>query len=241
MTRTDELRMKYRLLLVEDDPDIAELIRPHVAALGMELVAVEDGESGLAEALTGRYSLVVLDVTLPKMNGLDVCSAIRRQDSWLPILMLTSQAEVTNRVVGLELGADDYVTKPCSVPELVARIRALIRRSALPHPREESGAGSRIVRTDSLELDFEMRSFTRDGQPIKLTSLELQLLELLTSRPGKVFKREEIIEQLWGWYYPNIEPSLTRIVYRLRAKIEHDTAKPKHLKTVVGIGYSWKP
>ena len=233
--------MALEILIVEDDPDIAQLIKTQISALGMNATVEADGEDGFNEALSRKYALVVLDVELPRMNGLDICRALRHRNIDTPILMLTARGAEIDRVVGLELGADDYVTKPFSIAEFVARIRALLRRIPSVSVNESYAlSGGKIFRCGDLEINFDLRAITRNTTPVVLTALEYQLLEFLLSRPGRVFTREELIVELWGAYFPNIEASLTRVICRLRMKLELDSAKPQFLKTALGIGYKWE-
>ncbi|MBT5828623.1 MAG: response regulator transcription factor [Candidatus Latescibacteria bacterium] len=225
--------MTDKILLVEDDTDIAELLDLHIQDLGYDLDHAADGEVGLEMALAGEYRLVILDLMLPKMDGMDVCKGIRAKKENLPILMLTSKSEEFDKVLGLELGADDYVTKPFGIRELMARIKALIRRS---QPVEETDTRE-ILTWGPLIIHLGKRRVERDGERIELTSKEFDLLVLFAKHPGRVYSRDHLLDLVWGYQFEGYNHTVNSHINRLRAKIETDPAHPDLIKTVWGVGY----
>jgi len=225
--------MPDKILLVEDDTDIAELLDLHIQDLGYDLDHAADGEVGLQMALSGDYRLVILDLMLPKKDGMDVCKGIRAKKENLPILMLTSKSEEFDKVLGLELGADDYVTKPFGIRELMARIKALIRRS---HPVEEADLPETLTR-GALVINLVKRRVNRGDERIELTSKEFDLLVLFAKHPGRVYSREHLLDLVWGYQFDGYNHTVNSHINRLRAKIEKDPAHPELIKTVWGVGY----
>ena len=221
--------MSQRILVVEDDARIADVIVKNLEAAGYECRLSPDGGSALADLAQLRPALVMLDLGLPGIDGLEVTRRIRR-DSDVPILMVTARSGESDKLLGLEIGADDYITKPFSVAELVARVRALLRRS--------SGAlTERVLELGDLRVDPGRRTVERAGESIALTTLEFDLLYFLVSRPGRVFSREALMEHVWGSDRVVDDRSIDSLVSRLRRKLEPDLAKPRYLQTVWGAGY----
>ena len=221
--------MSQRILVVEDDARIADLIYRNLDAAGFECHLSADGGTALADFERVRPVLIVLDLGLPGIDGLEVMRRVRR-DSDVPILMVTARGTESDKMLGLELGADDYVTKPFSTGELVARVRALLRRS--------SGAVvERRLDLPGLSIDPSRRAVEVEGQPVQLTTLEFDLLHFLASRPGRVFSREALMEQVWGTDRVVDDRSIDSLMSRLRRKVEKDPARPRHLQTVWGAGY----
>ncbi len=217
------------LLIVEDDRRIAALVSRNLEAAGYECVVAGDGEQALAEYARVRPALVVLDVGLPGIGGLEVTRRLR-QDGDVPILMLTARSSEADKVLGLEIGADDYLTKPFSTAELVARVRALLRRTVAP-------ARERPLAFGPLRIDPSRRDAERDGVSLGLTTLEFDVLWHLASRPGHVFTREALMEQVWGSDRIVGDRSIDNLVSRLRKKLEADPDHPRWLQTVWGAGY----
>jgi phosphate regulon transcriptional regulator PhoB len=222
-----------RVLIIEDDKDIVELVRYNLAHEGFQVSAVSDGASGLAQAKKTPPDVLLLDLMLPKLSGLEICKEIRRDVSLnrLPILMLTARGEEADRVVGLEMGADDYVTKPFSPRELVARVKALLRRSTPP------GEIEKTVEAGTLTIDPSSYRVTRSGKAVTLSTLEFRLLHYLASRPNKVFTRDHLLDAVWGADRFVTPRSVDVYIRRLREKVETDPERPSHLKTVRGAGY----
>jgi two-component system response regulator RegX3 len=222
-----------RVLVVDDDPGIVDVVRFALASEGFEIDAVTDGQSALERAATGAYDVVVLDVMLPDLPGTEICRRLRADGSAVPILMLTARDAEVDRVVGLELGADDYMTKPFSRAELASRVRAMLRRRELD--RAEAAAPVRDI--GGVRFDFVSHEVTVDGEPVQLTPSEFKLLALLAERPGEVFSRADIMRHLWGSDHVGDEHPADVHVSNIRRKIERDPGRPQRLVTVRGAGY----
>jgi two-component system response regulator RegX3 len=223
--------MPDRILVVEDEAAIADAVGYALGAEGFEVDTIADGDDALAAAKARDYDLLVLDLMLPGLSGVEICRRVR-SESAVPILMLTAKDAEVDRVLGLEIGADDYVTKPFSMAELVARVRALLRRREL-YSRE----GTVRLQVGDLELDLARHHATIDGAPIRLTAFELKLLALLAADPERVFSRREIMRHLWDSDYVGDERACDLHVSNIRHKIERDPANPERLVTVRGAGY----
>ncbi len=222
-----------RILIVEDDREIAALAAAQLERAGHAVRVVHDGEAGLAEALEGGHDLLVLDVMLPGVSGFEIVERLRRRPGYPRVLMLTARAEEVDRVLGLELGADDYLTKPFSLRELEARVRALLRRGvATPEPEP---AGRLVYR--GLEIDPVARRVRVGGRPVNLTAREFDLLFELARHPGRVYTRAELLERVWGAGFEGYEHTVNSHINRLRAKIEPDAKNPVYVETVWGVGY----
>ena len=220
--------MAAKILVVDDDPAISEMLTIVLQGEGFDTVVVGDGQEAVVAAREHNPDLILLDLMLPSMNGIDVCKAIR-EESTVPIVMLTARTDTVDVVLGLESGADDYVHKPFKPKELVARVRARLRRS--PEERPEN------IDIADLKIDVPGHQVLRDGKEISLTPIEFELLVTLASRPRQVFSREELLEQVWGYRKSNDTRLVNVHVQRLRAKIEHDPDDPQIILTVSGIGY----
>ena len=225
--------MSPRILVVDDDPGIQDVVRFALTGEGFDVEVVGDGESALAHATRGDYDVLVLDVMLPDLPGTEVCRRLRTGGSAVPILMLTARDAEVDRVLGLELGADDYIAKPFSRAELVSRVRAILRRRELD--RAEGAAPVRQI--GGLRLDFARHEVTLDGEPVQLTPSEFKLLSLLAQRPGEVFSRAEIMRHLWGSDHVGDEHPADVHVSNLRRKIARRPGQPQRLVTVRGAGY----
>ncbi len=222
------------ILIVEDDRDIAELLELHLGDLGYATLRASDGPSGLERALAEDLSLMILDLMLPGLDGLEVCKRVRAQKRSLPILMLTSKSEELDKVLGLELGADDYMTKPFSIRELVARVKAIFRRIEVDRAGE---APPSRIEHGGLVVEPEKRKVALDGEAVELTAKEFDLLLLFARNPGRAFSRQELLDQVWGYQYAGYSHTVNTHINRLRSKIERDPSEPVFVKTVWGLGY----
>ncbi len=225
------------VLLIEDDPNIADLVKIHLADLGYALEHRSDGIQGLDTALGENFALIILDLMLPELDGFEVCKKIREQDKQIPILMLTSKTEEMDKVLGLELGADDYLTKPFSIRELIARIKAIFRRIETDNISSGEDPNGGIIRHGDLLIDFEKRKVSVDDTPIDLTVKEFDLLGLFAEHPGRTYNRQELLDLVWGYQFIGYEHTVNSHINRLRNKIEKDSANPEYILTVWGVGY----
>ena len=222
-----------RILIIEDDKDIVELVRYNLEKEGFQVSAAEDGVTGLARVRKSPPDLLVLDLMLPRLPGMEICKELRRDRELprLPILMLTARGEEPDRIVGLEMGADDYVTKPFSPRELVARVKALLRRSEGVEPTATE------IAIGGLVIDPSSYRVTRSGEAVSLSTLEFRLLYYLAAHPNRVFARDRLLDAIWGAERFVTPRSVDVYIRRLREKIESDPQNPLHLKTVRGAGY----
>jgi DNA-binding response OmpR family regulator len=230
--------MARRVLIIEDDRDISRLVELHLKDAGYEVRIAHDGATGLDEAMSATFDLIVLDLLLPEVDGLEICRRVRARSAATPILMLTSRSSELDRVLGLETGADDYLTKPFSIRELVARVKALFRRvEAL---RADAGQDSRkALRAGGLAIDAGKRTVTLDENPVQLTAREFDLLLHFARHPGRVYSRAELLDLVWGYGYEGYEHTVNSHINRLRAKIEEDPARPRYILSVRGVGYKF--
>jgi two-component system response regulator MtrA len=219
-----------RLLLIEDDASIREIVSIGLKAAGFRVVTAVDGQQGLASARSGGFDAVILDVMLPLLDGFEVCREIRKF-SRIPVVMLTARTDLIDVVVGLESGADDYVKKPFELPELTARLRAVLRRAAAP-----AGEDS-LIAVGRLQIDPAGFTVRRDGVELTLTATEFRLLVELAKRPGQVFTRELLLQRVWDYEYLGESHLVDVAIQRLRAKVEDDPSRPVLIKTVRGAGY----
>ena len=236
--------MSHKVLIVEDDPDIADLIRVNLMELGVETTHREDGQAALEQARSSHYDLLILDIMLPTLSGLDICRIIRQEKPAQSILMLTSKDSETDRVLGLELGADDYMSKPFSVRELQARVRAQLRKVTLVQqlsakPVEQQP--DECIAFGQLLINPPTRQVTFQNEDIDLTATEFDLLLYLAKRPNQVFTRSQLLESVWGYSHNGYEHTVNSHINRLRAKLEPDAATPKIVQTVWGVGYKFCP
>jgi DNA-binding response OmpR family regulator len=227
-----------KILVVEDNADIASLLALHLGDEGYEVDVTQDGQEGLQKALSQSYDLVILDLMLPGMDGLEICRQLRATPNYMPILMLTARSEEIDRIIGLELGADDYLTKPFSIRELVARVKALFRRvEALALQAASTRAG--VIRTGDLVVDPEKRKVSVANHPVELTAKEFDLLLHFARHPGRVYSRSQLLDLVWGYGHDGYEHTVNSHINRLRAKIERDPARPRYILTVWGVGYKF--
>ena len=221
------------ILIIEDEPDLVKVLRSYLEKAGFDVLTAYRGDQGLSIWEHRRPDLVLLDLNLPGMDGLDIAREIRRKMD-TPIIMLTARVEETDRLIGLELGADDYVTKPFSPREVVARVRAVLRRAG--------GAPSQpaILRADGLEVDLDAHQVMLEGEPIELTPTEFNLLAVLAAQPGRAFTRLQLLETAQGTAYEGYERTIDAHIKNLRAKIEPDSKNPRFIETVFGVGYRFR-
>ena len=231
--------MTRRILLVEDEQDIAELAALHLADLCDDVRIASDGNEGLRLALSQDWSLIVLDLRLPGVDGLEICRRVRRERQYQPILMVTSKSSELDRVLGLESGADDYLTKPFSVLELAARARAILRRVDALRGAPASQPESSAIAAGPVSIDPSRREVTLHGESVDLTAREFDLLEYLARHPGRVFRRADLLDHVWGYGHEGYEHTVNSHINRLRAKIETDPSHPAMIVTVWGVGYKF--
>jgi DNA-binding response OmpR family regulator len=227
--------VKDTVLIIEDDREIAEVVATNLGDLGLATERVTNGRIGLDRSLEGDFSLIILDLMLPEMDGLTICSRIREKDPITPILMLTARSEEVDRVVGLEIGADDYLTKPFSVREMTARVKALLRRARTGSPTHEDGLLQ--IAFGPITLDEAKRKVTLNDKVIELTVKEFELLALFIKTPGRAYSRTDLLNLVWGYQFEGYEHTVNTHINRLRGKIEPDPANPVYLKTLWGVGY----
>jgi DNA-binding response OmpR family regulator len=225
------------ILLVEDDADIADLLELHLTDEGYRVDVVDDGDEGLDRALRCRYDLVILDIMLPGTDGFDICRRLRQEKCPVPILMVTAKTEEVDRVLGLELGADDYVTKPFSIREVLARVKAMFRRVAVDREAPGTDEAEPPIEYDGLVIEPTKRKVTADGESVELTSKEYELLLLFARNPGRAYSRQELLDEVWGYQYSGYSHTVNTHINRLRNKIEPDPSEPRFVKTVWGVGY----
>jgi len=218
-----------RILIVDDEPKILRLVHDYLAAAGFEVDTARTGQEALMRSRTAAPDLVVLDLGLPGLDGLDVTRALRRAGD-LPIIMLTARDDETDKLIGLELGADDYVTKPFSPRELVARVRAVLRRHA-------AGSGDEVLRSRDLSIDIARMRVARNGKAVELTATEFQLLAAMARQPGRVFTRSQLLDAIHGVAFESYERAIDAHVKNIRRKLEPDPHAPQYLLTVYGVGY----
>ncbi len=222
-----------RILVVEDDPDISSLVNLHLGDAGYLVELEANGRVGLDRALGHVFDLVVLDIMLPGVDGLEICRRLRAEKPELPILMLTARTTELDRVLGLEMGADDYLTKPFSVRELVARVKAIFRRMEVFDTQPEP---TRLTR-GPVEIDADSRRVLIDGEAVELTAREFDLLLFFARNPGRVFTRGQLLDKVWGYTHEGYEHTVNTHINRLRGKLETDPSHPRFILTVWGIGY----
>lgn len=226
-----------KILIIEDDPEIADLVGIHVSDHNWQLDKATTGTSGLQMVDEGDYDLVILDIMLPEIDGFEVCRQLRQRKQYTPILMLTARAEEFDRVLGLELGADDYITKPFSIRELLARMKAIFRRVEVGSGNGASGNGASVIEYGDLKLDLGKRKVTLSGEKVSLTVKEYDLLVLFAKNPGRSYSRNDLLGLVWGYQYAGYDHTVNSHINRLRSKIENDPANPHFIKTVWGHGY----
>jgi DNA-binding response OmpR family regulator len=222
----------HRILVADDEPNIRKIVSSYLRADGFDVVEAADGDAALAAFERSHPDLVILDVMMPNRDGVEVLSELRRRSD-VYVIMLTARTEETDRVIGLSVGADDYVTKPFSAKELVARVKAVLRRD-----RDRAGsAGDEVLTIDGLTVDIARHEARRDGESVELTALEFELLTALASSPGRVFTRRQLLERVWGWDHVGDERVVDVHIRKLRRALGDDAADPRFVVTVRGVGY----
>jgi DNA-binding response OmpR family regulator len=229
--------MSYKVLVIEDQREIANLVKLHLHDIDCQVKLAFDGTAGLADAEANHYDLIILDLMLPGENGLEICRRLRARADYTPILMLTSRASELDRVLGLEMGADDYLTKPFSVLELLARVKAIFRRVKAVAAGTMNATA--IVQAGGMVIDVNKRLVTLDGNSIELTAKEFDLLLHLAQNPGRVYTREQLLDFVWGYNHSGYEHTVNSHINRLRSKIERDPGHPVYVRTVWGVGYKF--
>jgi DNA-binding response OmpR family regulator len=226
-----------KVLIVEDDHEIVNLLEIHLTDLNCQIDKAFDGKMGLEKALASKPDLVILDISLPEMDGIEVCRKIRAESS-IPIIMLTAKSEEIDRVLGLEMGADDYITKPFSVREFIARVKAVFRRAKMSPTIEEKKEGP-ALNFDNLSIDIDKRKVLVREKKVELSPKEFELLVLMASNPGKNYSRSDLLKIIWGYDFEGYEHTVNSHINRLRAKIEADMNNPQFIMTTWGVGYKF--
>lgn len=222
------------ILMIEDDVSIVELAEIHLKDIHCEVTKAHNGTDGLRYATKNKYDLIILDIMLPDIDGIEICKRIRAEKNFTPIMMLTARSEEIDKIIGLETGADDYLTKPFSVREFIARVKAIIRRTEIGNSEK---ASEEIITCAELSIDPQKRKVTVNGNKIELTPKEFDLLYLFMSNPGKSYSRENLLNLVWGYEFSGYEHTVNSHINRLRTKIETDLASPKYILTTWGVGY----
>lgn len=225
-----------KILIVEDQQDLADLLRLHFTDMGAEVTWAANGHEGLRLACARQWDIILLDIQLPGPSGLEICRKVRQNQNYVPILLLTSRSTELDRVLGLDIGADDYITKPFSVMELIARVKAVFRRvDALSKPAQEPQ--NHHIHLGNLSIDEQTRSASLAGEVLDLTAKEFNLLLHFCRKPGRVFQRSELLDSVWGYGHDGYEHTVNSHINRLRAKMELDPKNPQYIVTVWGVGY----
>lgn len=223
-----------KVLVVEDEKEISDLLEIHLTDLNCEVKKANDGKIGLDLAISEKYDLIVLDIMLPNIDGIEICKEVRKREIYVPILMLTAKSEEFDKVFGLEIGADDYLTKPFSIREFIARVKAIFRRVDAVQKKESN---NKIMQIGELKIDTQKRRVTLNDERIDLTQKEFDLLHLMASHPGRTYTREQLLNTVWGYQYNGYEHTVNSHINRLRSKIEEDLSNPKYIRTSWGVGY----
>lgn len=232
------MKAMKKVLVVEDNPDISKLVAMHLQDMGTSVDTVFNGNDGYKCANNDQYDLVILDLMLPGLDGIEICKRLRNKNNYTPILMLTAKSTELDRVLGLEIGADDYLTKPFSVRELLARVKAIFRRvDALNQDPVSSSECQQALNFGELRIDSDKRKVQLREHTIELTAKEFDLLWHFAQHPGQVFNRNQLLDNVWGYGHDGYEHTVNSHINRLRAKIEDDPSKPRFIQTVWGVGY----
>jgi DNA-binding response OmpR family regulator len=222
-----------RILIIEDEEDMVLGLRKNLEWEGFEVVAASDGEAGLSRALNDSQDLILLDIMLPKLSGLDVCRRLRNRGVNTPVIMLTARGQEIDKVLGLEIGADDYVTKPFSIRELLARVRAILRRASIPDTESD------VYRFGDVELNFGRHQARKQGQALELSPREFGMLRYFVQHRGETVTRDQLLDEVWGYDNFPLTRTVDNHIARLRQKIEENPSEPQHIITVHRIGYKF--
>ena len=228
--------MKNTILIIEDEKPISDIVKFNLEREGYDIITAFDGLDGYQKGIQENVDLILLDIMLPSMNGFDVCRHIREKSS-VPIIMVTAKEEEVDKILGLELGADDYITKPFSLRELIARVKANIRRTSMPN---NNSAESDLIQHKNLVIDTSKYSVTKNDTVLELTVREYELLKFLAIQPNQVFSREQLLKQVWGYEYYGDIRTVDVTIRRLREKLEDDASNPTYILTKRGVGYFFK-
>ena len=228
--------MKNTILIIEDEKPISDIVKFNLEREGYDIITAFDGLDGYQKGIQENVHLILLDIMLPSMNGFDVCRHIREKSS-VPIIMVTAKEEEVDKILGLELGADDYITKPFSLRELIARVKANIRRTSMPN---NNSAESDLIQHKNLVIDTSKYSVTKNDTVLELTVREYELLKFLAVQPNQVFSREQLLKQVWGYEYYGDIRTVDVTIRRLREKLEDDASNPTYILTKRGVGYFFK-
>lgn len=223
-----------QVLVIEDEKEISDLLEIHLTDLNCKVTKANDGKVGLDLAINEQFDLIVLDIMLPNLDGIEICKEVRKREIYVPILMLTAKSEEFDKVLGLEIGADDYLTKPFSIREFIARVKAIFRRV---DAAQKTYAENIIINVGELKIDVQKRRVILGGNRIELTQKEFDLLHLLATHPGRTYTREQLLNTVWGYQYNGYEHTVNSHINRLRTKIEDDLSNPKFIRTSWGVGY----
>lgn len=227
----------HKILLIEDDPNIVELLTIHLKDLSCEVFSAMNGQTGLTMAKEQSFDLIILDLMLPGLNGMEICRKVRQGDRQTPILILSAKSEEIDKVLGLETGADDYLTKPFSVREFIARVKVIFRRQEETMQIQEAALASSVIKIGGIEIDIDKRKVTLNENRIDLSPKEFDLITLLAANPGKSYSRQRLLALVWGYDFEGYEHTVNSHINRLRGKIEEDISNPKFILTTWGMGY----
>lgn len=228
------------VLIVEDDPEIVDLLEIHLKDLECTVSKAFTGHTGLEMALDQQHDLIILDIMLPGIDGLEICRKVRAQENYTPILMLTAKSEEIDKILGLETGADDYLTKPFSVREFISRVKAIFRRVDMIQGKREENEHPKVLKREGLHMDAEKRKVLMHGEKLSLTPKEFDLLWTMAAHPGRSYSRQELLNLVWGYEFSGYEHTVNAHINRLRAKLEKDLSQPEYILTTWGIGYRFK-
>lgn len=231
--------MKKSVLIIEDSQEIADLISLHLHDLEMETAWANEGKEGFQQALATPYDLIILDLMLPGMDGVEICKKLRNEKVHTPILMLTAKSEELDIVLGLEIGADDYMIKPFRVRELIARVKAIFRRIESTTETLANKEKNPVLKFGKLMIDLEKRKVLLDEQLVDLTAKEFDMLQLFASHPGRCYSRQQLLNEIWGYQFEGYDHTVNSHINRLRSKIEEDRSQPFYIQTVWGVGYKF--